>query len=450
MASKQSLAAYKAVYVLDSQLALEAKPPTSWSWTAADITDPILLLVLPQMLSEVDSKKRDGRLGERARAFNRLIEPCTLSPDPLRLMETPQVDIALCASGRIDWAALDDLDPAQGDDRLVAEALHALVDDPDRLCMLSYDTRPRAAAIRHGLAAMKPPEDWMLPPEPGPADKEIMRLKQKVAELGATRPDLSLALADADAGSVILPRVLPVDEDVRPYVSRLWLEQNPRSGRSMIDMDFSYDGRYDDYKAWIDAYPARVHRALQTFHGQRRLSLRVENLGAVAAEHLEIVVHVTGGRLHDRLQLKDVLPPKAPRRDPNGPLLRAATVMPRLANRPSRIDVAFDEDTAGSDRVRFACEDFRQGRVWNGELFVDLDPDNDPPAVVDVRVTARNLPGEVRTGLNLAFEVKDTPVEDLIDLSTMKLKRASPHATWMGALSRSEWDDKIELGRREF
>lgn len=91
------------------------------------------------MLSEVDRKKRDGRLGERARAFNRLVGPCTEQSQPHCLISgPPQVDIAICPVRRIDWDQLDDLDPAEGDDRITAEALHALVSEGQRLCILSY------------------------------------------------------------------------------------------------------------------------------------------------------------------------------------------------------------------------------------------------------------------------------------------------------------------------
>lgn len=441
-----STTGYRTVYVLDSQLALEAKPLAEWDWGAIQIESPALLLVLPQMMSEVDSKKRDGRLGERARAFNRLIEPCTVSPNPIRVSETPLVDLALCASSRIDWAVLDDLDPGQGDDRLVAEALNALVDDASRLCMLSYDTRPRAAAIRHGLSAAKPPETWMLAPEPSPAEKETMRLKQRIAELSASRPEFIVSLRDADTLPAKVLRVEAIDPQTRPYVTRFWLEKNPPIGGGMMDFDFGYDDRYDAFETAMERYPEALPLALQTMHGQRRLLLTVENTGHVAGEHVEVEVRTSNGSMFERLQLKRVLPPKAPEREAGVSSLRHTFPSMPTSFVGSRIDVVFDGDTDGTNAIRYSCEDFRQRRVWEGEFFLALDPDGPAPATIDVVVTARNLSGRVETGLVLPFEVEDKVVEDLIDLSTMELKVGPPHAAWLQAVPKDAWDERVDLG----
>lgn len=451
MAAKPlSTAPYAAVYALDSQMALEAGPIAHWDWKSAGVQGPILLLVFPQMLREVDSKKRDGRLAERARAFNRLVEPCTLSPMPFRLSENPRVDIALSATRRIEWTAFDDLDPAAGDDKLVAEVLHADIDAPDRIVMLSYDTRPRAIAVRHGLSAFKPPEDWMLPPEPSPAEKDVARLKQKVSELSATHPKFVVTVADADPPPAVLFKVEAIEERLQPYVSQFWLEQNPPAGGGMMDFDVGYDGRYDRYEARIRAFPKKIHKALQTFHGQRRLVLGLENKGHVAADHVEIVVKVSNGRLYHRLQVRDVLPPKPPKRQPSGVIFNVPHVLERLPARPSRIDVAFDEDTDGAAEIRFSCEDFRHGRLWEGELFVEPDLNAASPVRIEVRVTAANLTGDERAVLMLPFAVENRKVEDLLDTSAMTLKESSPHASWIRGLDKDEFDDRVDVGDRDY
>jgi hypothetical protein len=85
----------------------------------------ILLLFVPQVLKEVDSKKRDGRLAKHAREFNRLIAPAAETGGVVRLVDGPPfVDLALAVTNRIDWDQLDDLDPDEPDARVVAQVLN--------------------------------------------------------------------------------------------------------------------------------------------------------------------------------------------------------------------------------------------------------------------------------------------------------------------------------------
>jgi transposase len=63
---------------MDSMVALEAKPLASLPWQEIDSAGPIPVLIVPQVMKEIDKRKRDGGLGKRARswrvesAFNRL------------------------------------------------------------------------------------------------------------------------------------------------------------------------------------------------------------------------------------------------------------------------------------------------------------------------------------------------------------------------------------------
>ena len=58
---------------LDTNVILEGKPLAELPWSDIDPRGPILVLLTTTVLSEVDSKKRDGRLGVHARKFNRLL-----------------------------------------------------------------------------------------------------------------------------------------------------------------------------------------------------------------------------------------------------------------------------------------------------------------------------------------------------------------------------------------
>jgi hypothetical protein len=53
---------YTTLLFIDSMVALEGKPLRDLPWTDIDPTGSILLLVVPQVLKEIDKRKRDGRL----------------------------------------------------------------------------------------------------------------------------------------------------------------------------------------------------------------------------------------------------------------------------------------------------------------------------------------------------------------------------------------------------
>src|SRR4051794_24838800 len=123
---KLDLTTYSTVLFIDSMVVLEGKPLATMPWKEIDANGPVLVLLVPQVLDEVDKKKRDGRIGKRAREFNRLIWPAAESGNPARIVDgPPAVDLGIAVCGRPDWDALDDLDLERRDSRVVAQVLYA-------------------------------------------------------------------------------------------------------------------------------------------------------------------------------------------------------------------------------------------------------------------------------------------------------------------------------------
>jgi hypothetical protein len=58
---------YSTILFMDSMVALQGKPLSALPWQEIDAAGPILVLVVPQVMSEIDKRKRDGRLAKRAR-----------------------------------------------------------------------------------------------------------------------------------------------------------------------------------------------------------------------------------------------------------------------------------------------------------------------------------------------------------------------------------------------
>ncbi len=182
--SMPNFTSYSTILFIDSMVALEAKPLPKLPWHEIDPIGSILLLVVPQVNVEIDKRKRDGRLGRRAREFNRLISPAAESASATRVCEgPPNVDIGIAVCDRVDWGALDDLDPELADARMVAQILNARGVGLERSLLFSHDMNPLAMASRHGLKTRKMPDHWLLEPEPSPHEKELMKLKARVKEL---------------------------------------------------------------------------------------------------------------------------------------------------------------------------------------------------------------------------------------------------------------------------
>jgi len=192
---KLDLTTYSTVLFIDSMVVLEGKPLATMPWKEIDANGPVLVLLVPQVLDEVDKKKRDGRIGKRAREFNRLIWPAAESGNPARIVDgPPAVDLGIAVCGRPDWDALDDLDLERGDSRVVAQVLYVQDVPFEARVVFTQDPNVMAGASRHGLQTKRLPDHWMMDPEPSPAEKEIQRLKSRVKELEATEPELSVEI----------------------------------------------------------------------------------------------------------------------------------------------------------------------------------------------------------------------------------------------------------------
>ncbi|UDL87313.1 hypothetical protein LGH82_19180 [Mesorhizobium sp. PAMC28654] len=418
---------YTSIVFMDSMVALEGKPLETMPWHEIDPTGPILILVVPQVNSEIDKRKRDGRLGPRARAFNRLIAPAAETAAPHRIVEGPSpVDIAIARCARINWDLLDDLDPNEGDDRVVAQILHARDVPNDRKQLLSHDTNPIAIASRHDLKCRRLPNHWLLAPEPSPSEKEVARLKARVRELEDDQPLIELSLEFGLTQPQRIFRIEPLPDDAqKAFVSHI-LRANPpmqSEARSpfVIDLDY-YDSGYNDrYRGYrtkvVPAYAASAHRLLEIHYGQVPFVFSLKNAGYLQAEGLVLRLTAKGGSLHDRFSCYPIFGPAAP---------RPATDrwLPKLGFHPrdlrtsivGRHEMDFAVGPNRSDTVEVHCADFRHGRAWDFEGIATIDPEGEGPFVVEVEVTASNMRGIRSQTFQLPYIIEQAKVGELVDL----------------------------------
>ena len=431
MTERLGTSAYDRVFALDTQMVFEARPLEQLDWQSLS-PGPILLLVLPQVSAEVDARKRDGRLGQRARALNRQLDPSIESGAPAMIVERPiRVDLAYVAAGQIDWSALDDLEKDNGDDRIVAQALHALVDDPARIELMSFDSRPRAAARRHGLRATKPAESWLLDPEPSATDRRVVELERQVKLLQTTEPELRVSVRAVNQVPLAMHRLQPFPEELVTTVSRVVVAKHPRErvggiyGLPSLHQNSHYDDEYDDWeKALRELDIPALHLGVARQFNAYAIEIELENAGALAAEHVTVELRSGNAALHAQPFMIDLFGPPPPSTERN--LLHRFPSLAQQFSRPDRTSFAVEASEAPDVQVEYRCEDFRHGRRQTLMAVLELTDRTGSAAHVEVRVTAGNMRGDVTARLVAAVTEQDTVLGDLIDLDKLGLRVAPP------------------------
>lgn len=428
MSNILNISAYNRVLVIDTQVVLETKPLDQLPWGEFG-QGPVLLLVCRQAQSEIDAKKNDGRLGTRARSFNKLLDSFLETRLPAKLFAgPPRVDVALVANARIDWDALDDLDRDDGDDRIVAQALHALVDDRTRLELLSHDMRPRDGAITHGLGAIKLPEHWLRAPEPSPDERERARLERELRVLRTEQPMIEVRV---EATTPLPWRKLvmePASNEQTEAIQSAILRAAPRQDRedalgfSSMNRDYSFDDRKRKWRERLVAkdLPA-MHLGLQRLHAQHRVRITIENVGPITAEGLSLEVRSGNTQLHSRPYYVFVFGKPAPYpRLFHDPLRHMDFGRLGPASRHEPFTFYIEEEGPGPVLI-WSCSSFRQEKSFEVELSVELGTGTSGKAQIEAVVTARNMKGDVRAQLMAPIVDGRMRFADAVDPATRRL-----------------------------
>jgi len=199
---------YKVKAFLDTNIILEGRPLAELPWQEIDADGPILALVTPTAIKEIDSKKQDGRIGKRAREFNRLIASVAAGGPPVVIRESaPHVELALSRAVRIPWDQHDDLDPDDGDSCIVAEVLHAKDMSAAGKLIVSHDIKPIAFASNYDVPTLHVSESWLRQPEPHPKDREVQKLKHQLTQYQVAEPTFEISIDVIEAEPVELVRI---------------------------------------------------------------------------------------------------------------------------------------------------------------------------------------------------------------------------------------------------
>lgn len=438
---------YKSLVFIDSNVILEARVLEELPWSEIDAIGPILIMLVPTLLREVDSKKRDGRLSVRAREFNRRVAPIANDGLPVRLdVESPRVDLTLAVCNKIDWDSYDDLDPGEGDARLVAEVLNVRGVPFSQRIVVSQDINPLFMAKRHGLKTFHIPETWLAKAEQGPLEKELAKFKLQVADYAKREPVFEASL-DTLAQPVLIYKVNKLScEDANVLASEIILK-NPQVEQSretygissLAGFDCEYDEKYEYYvNKIVPRFVEDLHSKLEVRFGQIPFKLTLANVGKVCAEKLCANIKIVGGWFNAKPIFSGTYP-SAPKPKDKFALPGYMFRHPKPSVVVGRHEIEVDE-IKRSGQFFVQCENFRQGQNWELSGVIWLDPYLEKDVTVIIKVTASNYHGEFEQIVKISKVVQVSEVFDLIERKTSRGKVDHPtYQMMMNAMEREEY-----------
>ena len=447
---------------LDANIVLEGKPVAELPWEDVATEGLIRVLIVPRAMEEIDAKKRDGRLGPIARAFNRLIASSVIEGIPIVLREAnPRVELQMASCSRIPWDEYGELDPDDGDSRIVAEALNVRDAALENRLLISHDIKPLAYARGRGLPVHRASDDWLREPEPSPKDKEIQRLKQQVAEFRKDEPTFEISIEVSDSNPLNIYKIASLDVTQTDALTAAIKLQNPKkaNGRSDlygmssgIDRDFSYDDKYSKYiSKKVPAFVLKFSEKLELLFNQRLLAVRVTNSGQIRADHLVISVKISDGWINEKVVFVSSSGPTAPTPTPDylrGLNLNRTLVSDMIAPRVGRHQFETTRRARRNREMEVSCEDFRSGQdyYFNGVITPSSDS---KPLEITVTLTAKNLRGEHTKVVKLEKDIVPTEPSELVDLKTLKLKHNYPIENEIRRLTIADKFDQIEFDHED-
>ena len=265
---------------------------------------------------QIDNLKNRGndRVGSRARRAHALLREIIAGDDNYKLIQTTSPKVKLIVDPTLIRSPelADRLDYTEVDDQIVG-CLHAFRSaNPDADArLLTLDSGPMATAEMLSLPFEAVPDDWLLPPETGAAERERNQLKTEVERLKSKEPLFRVAclddsnretdsltlefvryepLSDTDV-RLQLERIrsrFPVTRDfdaiVRAQVRRPFFAMMARGTPHYTPPSAEEIAAYTDreYPGWLEECELRLrdqHAFLQTAAGKPVFCIVAENLG---------------------------------------------------------------------------------------------------------------------------------------------------------------------------
>lgn len=424
---------FTVVVFIDSNVALECLALEQLPWREVHNTGPILVLVTPTVLQEVDSKKNHPRLGDHARRFNRIMRPLLgkQATVVIRQSPAPQVEMAIADCIRVAWEQYPNLDSDEPDSRVVAQALTARGPSQKGRVVISQDIRPLNLAQQHGLSIFHIGENWLRPKEKSEAEKRADSLKREIDAIKSRQPKLALSFK-ASKDTVSVHRIHDLSSQERKEIQDTIIRLHPmpeqkRDFTGSYGLLNQYDHTLSDrYKRWkekiIPQFVCNYERKLELNFGHIEIVFRIENIGQVPAESLLIHLSTKGGWLNDRYVIASPAGPSAP--SVRNPLFFQPLSHHRYqpGAQLGKHEFVVQEVPRRSAEIHISCADFRHGYDYEYRMIGWADPRADDFHVEAV-VTAANLYGDIKEAVTVERTILESSVFDLVDPETLKFRQ---------------------------
>lgn len=418
---------FKSIVFIDSNIILEGKPLKDLPWVELTNEDPIVILFVPQVLKEVDKRKRDGRLGRFAREFSRLISSAINGESVIVREHSPRVEVGLAGIHRIKWNQYDDLDPDDADARVIAEIIHAKhVDDKTKI-IVSNDVNPLTHAHRHGIRAFHASEMWMRPPEPSPAEKEVQRLNQRIRDLEVTQPKLGISI-ECIENPVLIYRVSDLTSEEVEKIERFVLRKHSRPIPDNILHGINYDpGFEDNYAKYRDQdvpnFAINFKKYVELTYNQFPIKIKIVNIGQIRAENLVVRINVYSGWLHNKYVLFPLGGPVPPIPQDRFTRMLSQIDVPPVHPLVGRHEIEYAKEPNCDNEVVINCEDFRHGQAWEFDGFGCVFAHEAVEYKINVEATAGNLNGFIKKNFRVDINFSDVDISHLVNIEDMKFVR---------------------------
>jgi hypothetical protein len=438
---------FRTFVFVDTNVALECLALQQLPWADVDAVGPILLLVTPTVLKEVDGKKNHSRLGDHARRFNKLLRPLLSGSETVLVRPSPApiVKLALAECDRIEWSTVPELDPDESDSRIIAEVLAARGISLARKIVVSNDIRPLDLARRHGLRPFHAEDCWLRPKEISEAERKAAALQRQLDAIKTREPELSISF-QAPPSPINTYHVAAMTQEEKNDLRDTILRHNPMPqqksdvGLHIMAHDPSIEERYEKYENKIvPAFVAQYERKLELNFGQFEIFFDIENKGNVPAESLSIRLKISGGFVNNRYILASPSGPPPPRL--RGYLEHVQRITPldsiRPSYQPGRHEFIVEEEPIRAKEVHFTCSDFRHGTKYQYKMIGWIDSTIAEEFTISVTATASNLYGSVQASISVIKHVMKVSVDDLVERETLRLKKRPPQYEALNAAQKT-------------
>ena len=316
----------------DTNVFIQCRPLHQVDWSEWGEFSEIHLIVSRPVQREIDNQKTRGndRVGNKARSTSTLFRKIIESTQGFELINSsnPTVKLFLEALSRPSPELQDILDYDKTDDEIVGCLHRFRRENPDAEArLLTNDGGQMMTARALELPFVVVNRDWLLQPENDEGEKEIIRLRNRVAQLEKAEPRFKIELVDEDGKTLerlevehLIYEPLPeseIDTLVESLTNHLpmrtnftpgepaegekgltageWLDRKDATGPPKDEDIAKY--RDQDYPNWTSQCRrilSDLHKELQREVGQPTFEIAVTNEGTRPGNDALVVVNATG------------------------------------------------------------------------------------------------------------------------------------------------------------